>query len=65
MFRLIKFLITGSWHEHEWEEIDSVTTDYFNSRKFRDGELPTRTKRTYVYQCKKCGIHRTKRVDLG
>jgi hypothetical protein len=51
MLRLIKFLFTGSWHEHKWKIIDqgSLTTD------FGPGTW-------YDLQCETCGNIKTKKV---
>jgi hypothetical protein len=52
MIRLIKFLITGSWHEHKWEINDEQETDIF---AYEDSKLPVRFVRTYVQKCAVCG----------
>jgi hypothetical protein len=49
MIRIIRFLITGSWHEHKWEEIKQVTT-----RHTMDG-APDGVSVVYHLQCKDCG----------
>lgn len=45
MFKLFKFLITGSWHEHKWVVIKEV------SITCGDDEAWTR----YILQCQHCG----------
>lgn len=57
MWRLIKFLFTGSWYVHNWEtkeERDRYYNDGHNSR-YRIG------KSVYL-RCKECGVW--KRQDL-
>lgn len=45
MIRLIRFLITGDWHLHEWELIkESYYSDDFGSKWT-----------VYVCRCKHCG----------
>lgn len=50
MWRLLKYLITGSFHEHEWETIKS-------GKRYRNnnvaGEMPSGY--WYDVRCKKCG----------
>jgi hypothetical protein len=45
MLKLLRFLITGSWHEHTFEVIDEYTTTAFG---VPCGQL-------YVLQCRECG----------
>lgn len=47
MIRIIRFIITGSWHEHEWEELDLLRVN--NSA--HGGAI---YERVYL-RCKKCG----------
>jgi translation initiation factor 2 beta subunit (eIF-2beta)/eIF-5 len=52
MIRLIRFLITGSWHEHKWEMKEKHTTDvYLND----DDVMPYKTERLYIQKCSVCG----------
>jgi len=45
MWRLLKFIVTGSWHEHEWEIIQECNlTDDFGASGQR-----------YHCRCVKCG----------
>lgn len=52
MWRILKFIITGYWHMHEFEAINSGPLDGV------DQSRGTR----YEMQCKSCG--HTKKVDL-
>jgi hypothetical protein len=61
MIRLLKFLITGSFHEHEWEEIDCKIVKYFEE----GSDLPDYSYHYYIYKCKKCGIHKSKKIKVG
>lgn len=45
MLKLIRFLITGSWHQHTYEVIKEYDVSY------NDGYLY----RVYVSRCTKCG----------
>lgn len=45
MFRLLKFLFTGSWHEHKWETIDKKKV------KYERGDVTTR----FYLRCTECG----------
>jgi hypothetical protein len=53
MVRLLKFLVTGIWHQHKWKILERVplTTNY------GDGYTSRHT-RTYC-QCEICGVPRT------
>ncbi len=50
MFRLLKFLFTGSWHEHQWKIIKIVKVCDFDASgaEYQMG-------RKYIQQCEKCG----------
>jgi len=52
MWRLIKFLFTGYWneHEHEWEILNK--TKIYNADSI-EYDIPVRIE--YILQCKKCG----------
>lgn len=45
MFRILKFLITGSWHEHKWVVI-SVGTVNFGGHSVGN---------RYTLRCSECG----------
>lgn len=52
MIRLLRFIITGDWHLHEWEKIQEV--DIYSI--YDDGSTSTRpTKTEYHCKCIKCG----------
>lgn len=54
MWRIIKFIITGYWHEHKWIDIDTTkVTDLASGDRF---------KRFYC-KCEICGIHKVFDVD--
>lgn len=62
MLRLLRFLFTGSFHEHEWETdriIEVYTVDTDNGYR-RVSDTPSATK--YVLKCKICGNIKVKRV---
>ena len=52
MFRLLRFLVTGDWHLHQWEDIKEATVENIDC-----GERFSR----YYCKCKICGKH--KRFD--
>lgn len=45
MYRILKFLFTGSWHEHQWEVIQKGTLGY-------NGRV---SGYRHILQCKHCG----------
>ena len=46
MLRLLRFLITGSWHEHKWIEVKHVKTINSDGDYYKD---------EYLCRCEKCG----------
>ena len=46
MIRLLRFLFTGSWHEHKWKTINEVRIG--PNGNFALGRL-------YVCRCQECG----------
>jgi len=58
MIRLLRFLITGSWHEHTWEVIDQ-----YNTQLLDDDERPYGYVHTYVQKCTICGKLKTFKVE--
>lgn len=52
MIRLLRFLITGDWHLHEWDTIRQ--SQVFNTTKPSDGMVPIHI--DYILCCKRCGI---------
>jgi hypothetical protein len=53
MIRLLRFIITGSWHEHKWEIHDMANvTVWLNGKK---DELPINHITTYVQKGSVCG----------
>ena len=54
MIRLIRFLITGSLHEHTWIEVEDFNTAVWWGGK-KEGELPDCFIRTYLQKCSECG----------
>ena len=50
MWRIIRFIFTGSWHEHTWIEVDTYEVQSPHS----DGVRRT-TGKTYIMRCKTCG----------
>ena len=54
MLRILRFLWTGSWHEHKWKIIEKL-------RVFREGDveqgIPIYFER--VCQCEHCGTIKT------
>ena len=53
MIRLLKFLITGSWHEHSWVIYDENETKIYGDENTE--QLPIQIKKTYVQKCIGCG----------
>jgi hypothetical protein len=51
MLRLIKFLLTGSWHEHEWEMEPMFTEDVDAWSPVTGSRIVTRTH----WNCRICG----------
>ena len=51
MLKLIRFLITGSWHEHKWEIIKETPVQNFDGIT----RQPTGKFTRYTMQCKGCG----------
>jgi hypothetical protein len=52
MIRLLRFLITGSWHEHKWEIMEKYNDiHYWNA----DDKLPCSEIRHYIQKCAVCG----------
>ena len=48
MIRIIRFLLTGDWHLHQWETIDeNFCTDEFGGAWTR-----------YYCRCRVCGKHK-------
>ncbi len=56
MLRLLRFLWTGSWHEHKWKVIKE--TKVYNMTVSK--ELPDHL--LYTQECEICGILQTKKV---
>lgn len=54
MIRLIRFLITGDWHLHEWERTDELKV-----------KTPTGSNSALiiVLKCKHCGILKQVKVE--
>ena len=57
MLRILKFLITGDWHLHEWDEGQSIVVQV---KKKRDDMFEAQQGQAvlYIQSCKKCGIKR-------
>ena len=61
MIRLLKFLITGSWHEHKWEIYrTSNVTEYPDGDKNR---MPVGYVTTYIQKCAVCGKLKVTKVE--
>ena len=56
MLRLLRFLWTGSWHEHKWKQVDS--TNVFV--KEIDTDRPNYI--ILTLQCETCGEIKTTRI---
>jgi len=48
MLKLFNFLWTGSWHDHEWEIIET-------SNVYEYSDAPMKCGNKYTLQCKTCG----------
>jgi len=58
MLKILNFLWTGSWHDHEWEtvKVHPVYSEYdMRSDKIPIGQV-------YVLRCKICGDITTKKI---
>ena len=55
MWRLLKFIVTGSWHEHEWE-----TTKEEELYTNEDYKYAWKTR--YTMKCKGCGNMKKKEL---
>lgn len=53
MIRILRFLWTGSWHEHEWDFVEQINVWY----DFNNDNAPRR--RDNVCKCKHCGVFKT------
>lgn len=51
MLKLLRFLWTGSWHEHEWETIEVEKTQSIGMDSMRVKNETT----IYTLRCKSCG----------
>ena len=52
MIRLLRFLITGFWHEHKWEIYDTgEVAIWLDDNSTR----PMRYVTTYIQKCSVCG----------
>jgi len=52
MIRLLRFIITGSWHEHKWEDKEEFSTDVYLSP---NDKMPYKTIYFYIQKCTVCG----------
>lgn len=61
MFRLLKFLFTGSWHECTFVQVDHHKTNTFH----RNGDrLPHTITHTYVSRCSHCGKIQSRTISI-
>jgi len=51
MIRLLRFIITGSWHEHKWELEKEWKAETF----LDDDKYPYKTARYFIQKCSVCG----------
>lgn len=56
MWRLLKFIVTGSWHEHEWETIKEEELYNLVNGKWEN------THTRYTMKCKGCGNMKKKEL---
>ena len=61
MLKLLRFLITGVWHEHTWEMIERRKTVLYPHGKNR---LPRGYIYTYVQKCTGCGKLKSFKVQV-
>ena len=52
MLKLLRFLITGSWHEHKWEIIERYKADIYT---WKSEYKPEKTQHTIIQKCEVCG----------
>lgn len=58
MLRILKFLVTGYWHTHVWEDAGKVHASYtLNDQGEQISELPV--SRRQPVKCKICGTRRS------
>jgi hypothetical protein len=57
MWRLLKFLVTGDWHLHEWETVSTGPLARFD----RDRNVSVKVGDYINLRCKHCGIHKQQR----
>ena len=58
MLRILKFLVTGYWHSHVWEDAGRVRETYHVDDQGRQvSELPFKTRQPM--KCKICGERKT------
>ena len=55
MWKLIKFIFTGNWHEHKWKIIDQYKYTQIQTKKVIEI--------VYVLQCEICGDIKIKEID--
>ena len=55
MMKLIRFLITGSWHEHVWET-------FKEEDMYSDGDYEHAEYTRYTMKCKGCGSMKRKEL---
>ena len=58
MWKLIKFVLTGSKHEHSYVTIKTVNIDHYDG-----GTIPYKNTTTYTLQCS-CGKIKSKTVTI-
>lgn len=57
MIRFLKFLITGSWHEHHYVNVEKISV-YDSGNP--NAKMPIAFE--YIIQCKECGKIKKKRI---
>ena len=52
MLKLLRFLITGSWHEHKWVIFRELRCDNYT---WTSGDKPQSSQHTIIQKCEGCG----------
>jgi len=52
MLKLLRFLITGSWHEHKWEIVKEFVTKIYS---WNCDDKPNKIQHLYIQKCEGCG----------
>lgn len=51
--------------KHEWEDVDEVTSKYYEYSWDKEHDLPIRTERTFIQYCPNCKTRRTQKIKVS